>query len=432
MAITGGFFNSLNGDRKYNADAVNNFFEGLISQGVFENVDDGLQVKASTGMTIQVGSGKLSDGSGRWLKNDAVANLTIESSDVTLNRYDAIVAAIDTSINKRTASIYIKKGTNATNPTKPTMTRNNNLTEYCLAYVYVGKGATAITQANITDTRPDKNLCGFVVGLIEQLDLTQAFLQYQTASEEDRTNNQADFNAWFDTIKETLSKSTLIRSYTSTYTTVSADETVIPINISQFNKELDILQIYINGLRLIPNVEYTLNSNSQITLILPVDAGTPISFEVFKSIDGSDAETVVSQVNALQNQVNTLENAVPQRLYSSETGEFPNPAYEVVPSKPLADCQHGWELMFTEYDDDNKVAKDFYVQTVHIPKRSYKGTEWSGESMTFPLVYSYDEAIDSNDTCTKTFTIYPDKFVSSRDNSNGKSRNMVLRAVYEY
>lgn len=292
MAITSGFYNSSNGDRKYTAEQFNSYFEGLVSGGVFENVGGALRVVASSGMQVQVSTGRLADTKGRWMKNDAVMNLTVSAADVTLPRYDAIVVKIDSSQSVRAASIYVKQGTAASSPTKPTVTRDTSVEEYCLAYVYVAAGATSITQSSITDTRYNRSVCGIVVGLIEQLNMDDAFDQYDTA-----------FWEWFSTVKETLATSTLIRSYNSAYTTTKTSETVIPININQYNKELDILQVYINGLKLVPGTEYTITSNAQITLIKDVDAGTSISFEVFKSVDGSNAETIVSQVNDIQTQM---------------------------------------------------------------------------------------------------------------------------------
>ena len=50
MAVTYGFFNSVlvNGmqDRRYNADQMSTYFKGLISDGVYQNVGGGLQVRA--------------------------------------------------------------------------------------------------------------------------------------------------------------------------------------------------------------------------------------------------------------------------------------------------------------------------------------------------------------------------------------------------
>ena len=271
MAITSGFFNSLKGDRKYNADDVNAYFEGLVGSGVVESVGNALVVKANNTMGVSVGTGKLIDSKGRWMKNTAVLNLTIDAADVTLNRYDAIVVKINASSAKRTAEIYVKKGMLATSPTKPAIVQTENEEEYCLAYVYVRANSSVITQGNIIDTRLNSEICGFVTGLIKQLDTTDLFIQWT-----------AEFNAWFEKVKETLKSATIVRSYNCTQWTTKDTLTQVPIGIPTFNKELDILNVYINDLRLIPGIEYQIVDDGHINLSRPVELNTPVSFEVFK------------------------------------------------------------------------------------------------------------------------------------------------------
>ena len=58
MAITYGYFNSVNGDRTYNADQMSEYFDGLVSNGVYESVGGALQVTAGSGMTVNVASGR--------------------------------------------------------------------------------------------------------------------------------------------------------------------------------------------------------------------------------------------------------------------------------------------------------------------------------------------------------------------------------------
>ena len=96
MAITYGFFNSVNGDRTYNADQMSEYFDGLVSDGVYENVGGALQVLAGSGMTVNVQTGRMIINS-KWLNNDAVVPLTITAAHATLNRYTAIVARLDIS-----------------------------------------------------------------------------------------------------------------------------------------------------------------------------------------------------------------------------------------------------------------------------------------------------------------------------------------------
>ena len=85
MAVTYGFFNSVlvNGmqDRRYNADQMSTYFKGLISDGVYQNVGGGLQVRAGEGMTVQVMPGRGVFDS-RWLENDSVLDIPLDSSHV--------------------------------------------------------------------------------------------------------------------------------------------------------------------------------------------------------------------------------------------------------------------------------------------------------------------------------------------------------------
>lgn len=300
MAIYCGFFNSNNQDRLYSAEDMTKPYELLVSNGVFATPQgtpsNYLQVyataPASMNVTVKAGRGIFFD---KWFINDADLTLTVDAPNPTLPRIDSVVARVDKSSAVRAGSIIIKKGTPASSPVAPTLENGaNGAKEYRLANILVGANVVSLTQAKITDTRGGSE-CGWVTSLVQQVDTSTLYIQWQTA-----------FDEWFRDVKETLSTATLIRSYNSHYKTTGAAETVIPIQIIQYNRNLDILQVYINGLMLIKDVEYTVNDNSQITLTDDVARGTDIAFVVYKSIDGSDAETVVSQVNALQNLVNVI------------------------------------------------------------------------------------------------------------------------------
>jgi len=70
---------------------------------------------------------------------------------------------------------------------------------------------------------------------------------------------------------------------TSNYTT-TGETTEIPINISSFNKNTDILFVYINGLKAIENTKYTISSDSsKITLTSSILADQVIEFVVIKN-----------------------------------------------------------------------------------------------------------------------------------------------------
>jgi len=193
---TSGFFNSVNGDRVYNARQMSEIFEGLITNGVYESVGDKMAVQPNNGMTIQVATGR-GWFNKHWVNNDTAYLITLEDADVTLNRYAAICVRVDDTDSVRDAVLYVKYSEYATTPVKPTMTRTSSVNEYCLAYVYIKAGATAITNSDITDTRADESLCGWVTGLIEQLNSSTLWTQWE-----------ALFNEWFRKLQDLINENT--------------------------------------------------------------------------------------------------------------------------------------------------------------------------------------------------------------------------------
>ena len=191
-----GFFNSVNGDRLYNADDMSKIFEGLITDGVYESVGDKLAVQPNSGMTIQIASGR-GWFNKRWVENSTPYTLTIESADVTLNRYAAVCIKVDNTDSVRNATPYIKYSEYATTAVKPTMTRTDTVKEYCLAYVYIPANTSTITASLIEDTRANNELCGWVTGLIEQLSTTTLFTQWQSI-----------FDNWFNNLGDLINENT--------------------------------------------------------------------------------------------------------------------------------------------------------------------------------------------------------------------------------
>lgn len=157
MSVSCGFFNSVDGDRVYNADDLSNFFSGVLDDGVIKGYDGGLVVSASSGTTVSVAGGKAVC-LGKYIKNIGTYELTL-SAGGTQPRYDAIV--VGTDLSERTATIYVKKGTESSSPAYPTILDTDTVKELCLAYIYVGAGATSIVAANITDKRADESVCGY-------------------------------------------------------------------------------------------------------------------------------------------------------------------------------------------------------------------------------------------------------------------------------
>lgn len=196
MAWTSGFFNSVNGDRLYNADQITRIFEGLITSGVYESVANKMAVQPNNGMTIQIATGR-GWFAHHWVENDSEYTLTLEESDVVLNRYVAVCIRVDESESVRKAEPYLKYSDFATTPIKPTMTRTETVNEYCLAYIYIKAGVSEITASVIEDTRADETLCGWVTGLIEQLSSATLFSQFTSI-----------FKEWFSGLQDLINENT--------------------------------------------------------------------------------------------------------------------------------------------------------------------------------------------------------------------------------
>lgn len=203
MTIRAGFFNSINRDRVYNAADMNMPYKKLITNGVIPDVSDALQVMAGSGLTITVqpGYGLFGDG---WAYNDAPVALTLDAAHATLDRVDLVVMRRDDNESVRATDLFILKGTPASAPVAPEIERSDYIKEYALAEIYVAKKATEITQANITDTRPDSTRCGWCTGILQQVDTSTLFLQWQAAYEEQFAENWAAFTAWWDAARNVL------------------------------------------------------------------------------------------------------------------------------------------------------------------------------------------------------------------------------------
>ncbi len=192
MAFTCGFFNSENGDRKYNAEQMSAIFDGIIADGVFTTIGDHMAVTAGTGMQVLVGSGKAWFDH-TWNVNDAAYPLTIAASDVTLSRIDAIVLETNHSDSVRLNKLRVVQGTVASSPVKPTLTNSEKVHQHPLAWVTVAPGVTQIAASAI-ENAVGTSACPFVTGIIATTSIDDLFNQWN-----------GEFDEWFDNLKAQLS-----------------------------------------------------------------------------------------------------------------------------------------------------------------------------------------------------------------------------------
>ena len=179
-----GFFNSIDGDRKYDADDISNYFLKLISNGVFATPANSMQIQAAGGMKVKVTPGWAFINC-KWLRLDNDYYITLDKADVKCNRVDRIVLRLDPSDEARNITIQVKKGDAQEKAYLKSLERvKNGVWELSLGYVWVHANATEIRQSNIVDERANTDVCGFVTGLIDQIDTTNLFAQYNDSFKE--------------------------------------------------------------------------------------------------------------------------------------------------------------------------------------------------------------------------------------------------------
>lgn len=192
MSVTSGFFNSVNGDRRYNAEQMSAIFNGIINDGVFSSIGTAFSINAKSGNTITVGIGRAWFNS-TWVDNDSIFAIKADDAEMLLNRYDAVIIEVNHTDAVRAGSIKIIKGAAASSPVKPTLINESDIHQYPLAYIYRPAGSTEITQSNITNMIGTSS-CPYITCVLQVQDIDKVIVQWE-----------AQFNEWFDTIREQLS-----------------------------------------------------------------------------------------------------------------------------------------------------------------------------------------------------------------------------------
>ncbi|MDR0326693.1 MAG: hypothetical protein LBI05_00190 [Planctomycetaceae bacterium] len=171
---TSGFFNAEklsngNYDRVYLAANFASYFASFIGNGVFGGKMSALQVMLNEpfSVTVQSGQGYIN---GYWYQSDVPVSFSLVASNPQ-PRIDSIVLRLD--FVTRSIHLAMLTGMPSASPVAPTLTRNENTWELCLANINIPAEASSITAQDIIDTRLDKNLCGLVHGVVDQLDTTE-------------------------------------------------------------------------------------------------------------------------------------------------------------------------------------------------------------------------------------------------------------------
>jgi hypothetical protein len=168
-------------DRDYLASQWQEFMQMFLGNGVFVSPVNQCKVIPGTGLTVIVTPGWAFI-NGSWYHNNANLVINLSPNTTSSSRIDSIKLRYSDS----TRSINALGFTGET-----TLVRGESVYDLKIAEVTVPVGAVTISDANITDTRSNENVCGFVKGLVDVVDTNDLFSQFD-----------AIFNNWFDTVKD--------------------------------------------------------------------------------------------------------------------------------------------------------------------------------------------------------------------------------------
>ena len=217
MALTSGFFKATlvndQPDRKYGSEEFGSLFDGVITDGIFQNYKDAFNVTignqaASDGLKLYVGAGRAWFNK-TWTLNSSSYELTINRPDPAAYRLDAIILDINAHLNTRENRIIVIDGEQrkslSPNVQLPTLIRDDSGKhwQYLIATVLV-KPTNVITYdaIEITDKRntggqsapfakPVEPVTSTIDGIIDSLE--KEFNAYQKVYQE-------EFDEWMQSI----------------------------------------------------------------------------------------------------------------------------------------------------------------------------------------------------------------------------------------
>lgn len=222
MAFTFGFYNSMRGDRKYNADQVGALFDGLLNDGVYASIGEIFATVPGEGMSVVVKTGRAWFNR-TWNENNSHMILTLSESNVLLPRFDAVVLEVDKRDNVRQNRILIVEGTPSANPVHPNLINNAEVGffQHPLAYVKV--------DPNVITIAPDKiqimvgtNECPFVTGILRLSSIDDLYQGWEY-----------QFQEWWKGIKALLNENTVGRLQAQIDERVKYTDKVDVNNLSQ-------------------------------------------------------------------------------------------------------------------------------------------------------------------------------------------------------
>ena len=196
MALSCGFYNSLDHDRKYNAEQFGSIFDGVIHDGVYMNIGGTMMVKATgADMTVNIQTGRAWFNH-TWTLNDTIYPIILPDAEQMLSKIVAIVLEINNETNVRTNSFKTIVGTPASqNPQRPILVNTESIHQYPLAYILIKPGVGVIKQEDITNM-VGTSACPFVTSVASSMNVDALIAKWENQWNNWFRQDQVDWDAF--------------------------------------------------------------------------------------------------------------------------------------------------------------------------------------------------------------------------------------------
>ena len=181
-------------DRAETSELFALFFSKLVTNGVLAKPANCFQVTAGdTGLSIKVAPG-FGMVNGHFAYDNAEEILQLEPAPTSYSRIDRVV--LRCNYLERLCEIIVKTGTPASTPAPPELLQpaSGDYYELGLALITISANQSVLTQSQITDTRANSSICGYITQLIDSIDTSVFFAQFEQFYKEfvDKSNATYD------------------------------------------------------------------------------------------------------------------------------------------------------------------------------------------------------------------------------------------------
>lgn len=187
----------------YDADDASGYLATRQS-GVYSAEEDfAVSISGELSLTVSAGQAwvRPSRFKGRSIIMEQPTTLALTAADPVRTRIDRVVLRYDAAA--RQTRLQVLEGTpDSASPSAPAITRTALVYDLCLAEVTRPAGSTAITAADITDTRADEAVCGVMRDGVTGIPTAQLIAQWRAAQADLETQLRAQLAVLNAEIKE--------------------------------------------------------------------------------------------------------------------------------------------------------------------------------------------------------------------------------------